>query len=83
MLKGLREVGSCRLKAAAEAVQDVRGERSCRPVRLQGRKKACFQCRQDKKRTPSGRAVETVYGCSKCQIHLCEGTCYAKFHNII
>lgn len=51
--------------------------------RLDGRKKRCFQCAADKKKTPKGRTPETVYGCSKCAVHLCEGRCFSKFHKLI
>lgn len=50
-------------------------------VRLPGRKKCCFQCSKMKKKTESGRGVETVYGCLQCGIHICKGHCFTDYHD--
>ena len=52
-----------------------------RSVRLYGRKRGCFQCRIEGKKTASNHVPETVYGCPTCNTHLCKGLCFAKFHN--
>ena len=52
-------------------------------VRIPGGKKRCFQCAEDKKKTPSNRTPEIVYGCTMCNVHLCEGSCFARFHKYI
>lgn len=55
------------------------GSDECTSVRLHAkRKKTCSQCRKanPKRLTPSGRPVETSYGCSRCNIHLCKGRCF-------
>ena len=80
LLRWLKASGSSRKRAAPETARMARGSDTHTPVRLSGRKKTCYQCRKDKVKTASGKQRETVYGCSKCQIHLCEGACYAKFH---
>lgn len=49
-------------------------------VRLAGSKKTCYQCSKDKRRNPTGRTPETVWGCSICCVHLCKGHCFGKFH---
>lgn len=52
-------------------------------TRLDGRKKRCFQCAADGKKTPKGRTPETVHGCRVCGIHLCQGHCHSKFHKLL
>ena len=51
--------------------------------RLEGRKAACKVCLKAKRRQRSGRAKETVYGCARCRVHLCEGQCFVQFHQEI
>ena len=48
-------------------------------VRFDGRKRACKLCQQNGRRRPSGRAVESSFGCSTCNVHLCKG-CHVQFH---
>ena len=50
--------------------------------RLPGRHRACHQCSKEMRKTPAGRTPETVYGCATCNIRLCKGQCFSKFHNI-
>ncbi|GFO03905.1 hypothetical protein PoB_003041000 [Plakobranchus ocellatus] len=38
------------------------------PTSLQGRKKACRECLVQRRRAPSGRAVETTNGCPVCKV---------------
>ena len=40
--------------------------------------RVCKQCSNDKRKTPSGFAVKSTYGCPTCKIHLCQGYCFAK-----
>ena len=49
-------------------------------VRMLGRKKNCMQCQRSGRRTPKGRGVESIYGCTICKVHLCKGHCSAQFH---
>lgn len=49
-------------------------------VRMLGRKKNCMQCQSSGHRTPKGRGIESVYGCTTCRVHLCKGHCFAHFH---
>ena len=51
-----------------------------RRIRLPGRKKQCFQCRQKNIRYESNRRPETVFGCVLCNTHLCDEMCFAQFH---
>ena len=41
-------------------------------VKLEGQKGACICCSVHNRRNPSGRTPETVYGCDRCGVHLCE-----------
>lgn len=77
----LKSPPSTRKRALPETPQVVRGCDGHFPTRLLGRKKTCFLCRKEKRKTPSGRQVETSNGCTKCQLHLCEGTCFTKYHS--
>ncbi|XP_059162842.1 piggyBac transposable element-derived protein 4-like [Physella acuta] len=49
-------------------------------IRLPGRKKVCYQCRQKDVRTEGSRRPETVFGCVLCNTHLCDELCFAQFH---
>lgn len=59
----------------------VRNQEKHRRVRLPGRKKQCYQCRQKDVKTDSGRRPETVFGCPLCNTHLCDELCFAEFHS--
>lgn len=48
--------------------------------RMPGRKRNCILCQKLKQRAPSGRGVQTVYGCTLCKANLCKGKCFAQFH---
>ncbi|GFO07652.1 PiggyBac transposable element-derived protein 4-like [Plakobranchus ocellatus] len=50
------------------------------PIRLQGLKKGCVECRVQGKKTPAGHCPTTTNGCSLCKVHLCKGVCFATFH---
>ena len=49
-------------------------------VRIEGRKRACDMCRRHKRRRVSGRAIESCFGCSTCNVHLCKDGCFDAFH---
>ena len=49
-------------------------------VRMLGRNKNCMQCQSSGRRTPKGRGIESVYGCTTCKVHLCKGRSFAHFH---
>lgn len=51
-------------------------------VRLPGRHRCCYQCSKDGRKTGAGRTPETVFGCAICNIRLCKGHCFIKFHNL-
>ena len=38
-------------------------------VRFDGRKRPCKLCQQEGRRRPSGRAIESSFGCSVCNVH--------------
>jgi hypothetical protein len=45
------------------------------------RKKVCVQCSAQGRKTPRGRAIETIYKCGPCNVSLCAKTgCFAEFH---
>lgn len=50
-------------------------------IKLTARKKACVQCSQKKRRTPSGRATETSFQCAVCVVALCKTGCFTEFHH--
>lgn len=52
-----------------------------RLIRMVGNKRACHWCMKNKQFGKRNRAHETVYGCNLCQIRLCKGECFSKFHN--
>ena len=50
-------------------------------VRFRGRKRVCHMCSKMGRKTPSGRHVETIFGCMKCKTYLCKsGVCFLQFH---
>uniref|UniRef100_A0A0B7BRJ8 PiggyBac transposable element-derived protein domain-containing protein n=3 Tax=Arion vulgaris TaxID=1028688 RepID=A0A0B7BRJ8_9EUPU len=51
-------------------------------IRIPGKCKTCFWCHS--KKAPDGSRKcrrESVYGCNVCQMHLCKGECYSKYHS--
>ncbi|XP_055864252.1 uncharacterized protein LOC129922380 [Biomphalaria glabrata] len=52
-----------------------------RLIRMVGNKRAYHWCMKNKQFGKRNRAHETVYGCNLCQIRLCKGECFSKFHN--
>ena len=48
-------------------------------VRFDVRKRACKLCQQEGRRRPSGRAIESSFGCSMCNVHMCKG-CHVNYH---
>ena len=51
-------------------------------VHFSGRKRVCRICSAQKKKTLSGRQVETSFGCIICNVHLCKtGTCFNQYHS--
>ena len=49
-------------------------------VRIEGRKRACRLCSNQKRRRLSGRTIESSFGCLTCNIHLCKEGCFAQYH---
>ena len=49
-------------------------------VKFEGRKRACVSCSNHDRQNPSGCTPETVYGCSRCGVHLCRDGCFLEFH---
>lgn len=45
-----------------------------------GRKKNCYLCQKAKIRTKKNYTPQSVWGCLVCQVHLCKGICFSKFH---
>lgn len=72
-------------KRSVSSIPSVQGMVACdfdkhKRVRLPGRKKQCFNCRSEDRRTESGKRPETVFGCSLCNTHLCDEMCFGRFH---
>ncbi|XP_053391383.1 piggyBac transposable element-derived protein 4-like [Mercenaria mercenaria] len=51
-------------------------------VKFQGRKRVCVMCSRKKRKTDSGRPVESTFGCQQCSVNLCKDGCHAEFHAI-
>ncbi|XP_060702870.1 piggyBac transposable element-derived protein 4-like isoform X1 [Hemiscyllium ocellatum] len=49
-------------------------------VKIQGRKKVCRQCSKYKRKTASGRSVETSFQCEFCETPLCRVSCFSNYH---
>ena len=49
-------------------------------VQFGDRKRICVCCKQQRKRTESGHAVQTTFGCSKCMVNLCRICCFREWH---
>ncbi|KAK7106183.1 piggyBac transposable element-derived protein 4-like [Littorina saxatilis] len=44
------------------------------------RKKNCYWCEKQKIRTSKNYSIQTVFGCMTCNVNLCKGLCFQKFH---
>lgn len=44
------------------------------------RKKNCYWCEKQKIRTSKNYSTQTVFGCMTCNVNLCKGLCFQKFH---
>lgn len=51
-----------------------------REVKFSGRKRACIHCSNHGQKTPSGRTPETIFGCDRCDVHLCRSGCFLHYH---
>ncbi|XP_069752086.1 piggyBac transposable element-derived protein 4-like [Narcine bancroftii] len=49
-------------------------------VKIEGRKKVCRECSRWKRKTVSGRSVETSFKCEFCQVPLCRISCFKDYH---
>ena len=49
-------------------------------IYIDGRKKVCVNCSQLRRRTPSGRGIETRFQCRICSVPLCRAGCLVEFH---
>ncbi len=43
----------------------------------------CHQCNIDGKKTSSGKKKETRGCCDDCDVNLCQGSCFIRFHNSV
>mgnify|MGYP002224293578 CR=1 FL=1 len=48
--------------------------------KIQGRVKTCLQCKIKKRKTKSGRGIQTQYRCKQCDISLCRVGCFLTYH---
>ena len=51
-----------------------------RLVKLSQWSKSCVWCRLCDKKTPSGRYVKSRSGCEACNVNLCKGECFTRYH---
>lgn len=49
-------------------------------VKIDGRKKVCRECSRCKRKTASGRSVETSFMCEFCEVPLCRVQCFRDYH---
>ncbi|XP_072342411.1 piggyBac transposable element-derived protein 4-like isoform X1 [Scyliorhinus torazame] len=49
-------------------------------VKIDGRKKVCRECSKHKRKTESGRSVETSFKCEFCEVPLCRISCFKNYH---
>lgn len=49
--------------------------------KIEGRVKTCIECSASKRRTPSGRGIQTAYKCKQCNAPLCRTGCFLDYHN--
>ena len=49
-------------------------------VKVEGRKKICRECSQQKRKTPKGRPIETSFTCNFCSVPLCRIGCFTSYH---
>ena len=87
VLRSLCRGNSVRKQSAQQSVSQA-GVSATDPLthgitRLPGRKKNYFLCAKAKIRTDKGYGVQTSSGCHICSVHLCVGTCFAKFHQTL
>ncbi|XP_050414127.2 piggyBac transposable element-derived protein 4 [Patella vulgata] len=48
-------------------------------VHFSGRKRVCVLCSASGKRAPSGRGIQSSFGCNICSVNLCK-TCFPLYH---
>lgn len=70
-----RKKAASKRKSQAVAPENVHSHKL---VKFEGRKKACVACKNAKRRTAAGRAIESSYGCDVCQVNLCKDTCFPQ-----
>ena len=51
-------------------------------IKISSRKRVCKMCAKDKRKTPSGKSVETTFACSQCGVALCKSGCFPKWHGM-
>ncbi|XP_067910284.1 piggyBac transposable element-derived protein 4-like [Heterodontus francisci] len=49
-------------------------------VKIDGRKKVCRECSKQKRKTVSGRSVQTSFQCEFCEVPLCRTNCFKDYH---
>jgi hypothetical protein len=48
--------------------------------KISGRVKTCAECMVKKRKTPSGRGIQTAYKCRQCDLPLCRVGCFLSYH---
>ena len=70
-----RKKAASKRKGQAVAPENVHNHKL---MKFEGRKKACMACKNAKRRSPAGRAIESSYGCDVCQVNYCKDTCFPQ-----
>ena len=68
-------------KRKIEAVLDIENIPGHKLVRL-GKKLTCVFCRSKGIKTPSGRGIQSTFGCNICSVALCK-TCFPNYHGAL
>ena len=75
IIRSLRQTSS-RKRCREVPTPSPRTIEKCTSIRMLGNKKRCHQCKKHGRKTASQRLPETVYGCNKCFVHICQGDCF-------
>ncbi|XP_067826911.1 piggyBac transposable element-derived protein 4-like isoform X1 [Heptranchias perlo] len=85
MLRGDYSAGASRKGRLASSSETRYQAAFCNPsvhniVKVEGRKKVCRECSRNKRKTVSGRSVETSFKCEFCEVPLCRVSCFRDYH---
>uniref|UniRef100_UPI00398EFAF2 piggyBac transposable element-derived protein 4-like n=1 Tax=Pristiophorus japonicus TaxID=55135 RepID=UPI00398EFAF2 len=88
LLRGDYSAGTSRKGRLTSSSENRYRATFCNPsahnlVKIEGRKKVCRHCSKHKRKTVSGRAVETSFKCEFCEVPLCRFSCFKDYHQSV